>query len=80
MVFSTHHSSMARFLAAGATREAISRTHGWLRREVFSCVQAKTTLHHYSLTDEKYKTFTVSLEWRFPIGTKPTKDGVGLAL
>jgi uncharacterized protein YggU (UPF0235/DUF167 family) len=32
------------------------------------------------LTDEKYKNFTIALEWRFPPGVQPTVDGLGLAL
>ncbi len=32
------------------------------------------------LTDEKYKNFTLTLEWRFPPGVTPSKDGVGVAV
>lgn len=31
-------------------------------------------------TDEKYKNFTLTMEWRFPPGTTPSKDGIGVAI
>jgi len=34
--------------------------------------------HAFLLTDEKYRDFTLTLEWRIPEGVKPTKDGLGI--
>lgn len=34
--------------------------------------------HAFLLTDEKYRDFTLRLEWRIPEGVKSTKDGLGI--
>lgn len=34
--------------------------------------------HAFLLTDEKYRDFTLRLEWRIPEGVKATKDGLGI--
>lgn len=34
--------------------------------------------HAFLLTDEKYRDFSLTLEWRIPEGVKPTKDGLGI--